>query len=130
IVGGTFQATANLSTDRVITPVGAGGNVDTVANSLTFSSALTGSGTLTKIGTGTLSLTASGAPAYSGAININAGTVAVPRTATQGTGDNLCSLGTGTTTASSTTAGVGTLQLGTAGQSFLVNTNGGSSGTT
>jgi autotransporter-associated beta strand protein len=71
--GTTLQAAANgLSLANAMTLNGTS-TVDTQANALTLSGNIVGSGGLTKIGAGTLTL--SGPSTYTGATNVNAGTL-------------------------------------------------------
>jgi autotransporter-associated beta strand protein len=71
--GGTLQTTAGITSARTVTLNAPGGTIDTGANTDTFSGPISGPGGLSKIGAGTLIL--SGTSSYSGATNINAGTV-------------------------------------------------------
>ena len=72
--GGTLQfAGANISSALPITLQAAGGTFDTNDNNATLSGTISGPGSLTKIGLGTLTL--AGSSAYTGATNVNAGTL-------------------------------------------------------
>jgi len=74
--GGTLNttATATLNANRGITLAGGGGTIDTNASTtLTYNGIAGGSGTLAKAGSGILEL--GGANTYTGATNINAGTL-------------------------------------------------------
>lgn len=80
--GGTLRALSNstnflsgFGVGDVVLNAG-GGTIDTNSFNVTSQSALTGGGALTKIGTGTLSL-GSNANSYTGATNVNGGTLAI-----------------------------------------------------
>jgi YVTN family beta-propeller protein/autotransporter-associated beta strand protein len=72
--GGTLQiAGANIASALPVTLQSQGGTIDTNGNNATLSGAISGPGSLTKIGAGTLTL--SGSSTYTGATNVNAGTL-------------------------------------------------------
>jgi outer membrane autotransporter protein len=134
--GTTLQAAANVSLANAIVLTGTD-TVDTQANALTLSGAITGTGGLTKIGSGTLTLTNTNT--YAGATAINAGTLVLNGSivggATVASGATL--MGTGTvgggltvsgTVAPGTTTTIGTLNVTgafvqNAGSTYSVNVN-------
>jgi autotransporter-associated beta strand protein len=71
--GGTLQYLAGFSSNRGVTLNAGGGTFDTNGNNATLSGNITGTGGLTKIGAGTLTL--AGPSTYTGATNVNAGTL-------------------------------------------------------
>jgi autotransporter-associated beta strand protein len=72
--GGTLQiAGANIASALPITLQSQGGTIDTNGNNATLSGTIGGPGSLTKIGAGTLTL--SGISTYTGATNVNVGTL-------------------------------------------------------
>ena len=72
--GGTLQiAGANIASALPITLQAQGGTFDTNGNNATLSGTISGPGGLTKIGLGTLTL--SGRSTYTGATNVNVGTL-------------------------------------------------------
>jgi outer membrane autotransporter protein len=82
--GTTLRAAANnLALSNEITLTGAD-TIDAQANAFTLSGAISGTGSLTKIGAGAVTLT--GANAYSGGTQLDAGTLAVGNSAALGTG--------------------------------------------
>jgi autotransporter-associated beta strand protein len=89
--GGTVGAFSNWSSTKPMTIIGTGGNVifDTLdsvdsvtARTISLTGALSGAGGLTKTGAGNLVIT--GANTYTGATNINAGTLQVGNAGTSG----------------------------------------------
>ncbi|HEY4374348.1 MAG TPA: autotransporter-associated beta strand repeat-containing protein, partial [Burkholderiales bacterium] len=83
--GGTLQTTAALNSAKAITMTSAGA-IDTGTFTDAFSGAVSGSGTLTKLGSaGTLTLSGNNS-GYSGAINLNAGTLQAGSGSAFGTG--------------------------------------------
>jgi autotransporter-associated beta strand protein len=78
MTGGTLKPTAAITSARPLTigvpnAPGGSGTIDTTGGSLTFTGSVAGGGSLTKAGAGTLTL--NGLP--SGALTVNAGTVAI-----------------------------------------------------
>jgi autotransporter-associated beta strand protein len=71
--GGTLQFLSGFTTNRGITLNAGGGIFDTNGNNATLAGNIVGTGGLTKIGAGTLTL--SGPSTYTGATNVNAGTL-------------------------------------------------------
>jgi outer membrane autotransporter protein len=72
--GGTLQfAGANIASALPITLQSQGGTIDTNGNNATLSGTISGPGSLTKIGAGILTL--SGSSTYTGATNVNVGTL-------------------------------------------------------
>jgi autotransporter-associated beta strand protein len=71
--GGTLQFLSGFTTNRGITLNAGGGTFDTNGNNGTLAGNIVGTGGLTKIGAGTLTL--SGPSTYTGATNVNAGTL-------------------------------------------------------
>ena len=72
--GGTLQiAGANITSSLPVTLQCQGGTIDTNGNNATLSGTIGGPGSLTKIGLGILTL--SGSSTYTGATNVNAGTL-------------------------------------------------------
>jgi YVTN family beta-propeller protein/autotransporter-associated beta strand protein len=72
--GGTLQiAGANIASALPITLQSQGGTIDTNGNNATLSGTISGPGSLTKTGLGILTL--SGSSTYTGATNVNAGTL-------------------------------------------------------
>ncbi|MDP1962702.1 MAG: autotransporter-associated beta strand repeat-containing protein, partial [Reyranella sp.] len=71
--GGALTALASFSSARLVTLGAGGGTIDTQANTLTLTTALSGAGGLTKEGAGILIL--SGANSHAGGTMINAGTL-------------------------------------------------------
>lgn len=70
-----FGNAFNLATSRTLTLAAGGGTLDTQANNTTITQGIGGAGALTKLGTGRLTL--NGASTYTGATNLNAGTLVV-----------------------------------------------------
>ncbi|HVE44129.1 MAG TPA: autotransporter-associated beta strand repeat-containing protein, partial [Gammaproteobacteria bacterium] len=113
--GGTLQntATLTLNANRGIALNASGGTLSTnSATTLTYNGIIAGAGALTKAGTGTLTLGAS-TNTYSGATNINAGTLSIDSDARLGTAP-------GTPTADQLTFNGGTLLITV---SFILNAN-------
>ncbi|MBR1216634.1 autotransporter domain-containing protein [Bradyrhizobium sp. U87765 SZCCT0131] len=75
--GGTLQLTTNFWTNRDIVLNAAGATVDTMANNVALSGAISGDGGLTKIGTGTLTL--DGVSTYTGPTSVMAGLLVAGR---------------------------------------------------
>lgn len=71
--GGTLRFLAGFTTSRIITLNSGGGSFDTNGNDATLAGDIAGAGGLTKTGLGILSL--SGAGSYTGATNVDAGTL-------------------------------------------------------
>jgi autotransporter-associated beta strand protein/T5SS/PEP-CTERM-associated repeat protein len=71
--GGTLQLLGNVTSARSVTLNGPGGTIDTNGNNGTLSGNIGGAGGLTKVGAGTLALW--GASSYTGATNVNGGTL-------------------------------------------------------
>jgi outer membrane autotransporter protein len=95
--GGTLQATATFSSNRLMNITSNNGNIDvTGTNTLTLGGVISGSGALTKTDTGTLVLT--GNNSYAGTTTIAAGILQVGVGGTSGT------LGTGATVDNGTLA--------------------------
>jgi autotransporter-associated beta strand protein len=111
--GGTLQYTgATASTNRNFT-INAGkvATLDVTTNNLTLSGASTATnGALTKTGAGTLTLT--GANLYSGATNVNQGTLLVNNTGGSGTGTSNVSVANGTLGGSGSITGTVTIGNG------------------
>jgi fibronectin-binding autotransporter adhesin len=80
---GTLQNTAAFSSARAVTLNAGGGTFDTAAD-LTWTGLIGGAGALTKTGAGTLVLSANNG--YTGATNVNAGTLRVNGTQSTATG--------------------------------------------
>lgn len=89
--GGTLETTAGftLNASRAVTVNGGGGTFQTDgASNLIYNGALTGIGTITKTGTGTFTTGGTGANTNTGALNINAGTWEITKTANVSAIDN------------------------------------------
>jgi uncharacterized protein with beta-barrel porin domain len=71
--GGTLQFLSGFTTNRTVTLNAGGGTFDTNGNNASLGGAIGGAGSLSKIGTGILTL--SGTSSYTGATNVNAGTL-------------------------------------------------------
>jgi len=97
---GTLQNTGAFTSARAATLNAGGGTFDTVAD-LTWNGLIGGSGSLTKTGTGTLILTANNG--YTGATNVNAGTLRV--NGDQSTATGLTTIASGATLGGSGTIG-------------------------
>lgn len=92
---GTLTTTGQINLGSNTLTVGGSGNT-------TLSGTLTNSGSLTKTGTGTLSLSGTGANSFGGALNVNAGTVALAKTAgTHAVAGSALNIGDGAGAASS-----------------------------
>jgi len=92
---GTLTATGQINVGSSTLTVGGAGNT-------TLSGTLTNSGSLTKTGSGTLTLSGTGANSFGGALNINAGTVALAKTAgTHAVAGSALNIGDGSGAASS-----------------------------
>jgi autotransporter-associated beta strand protein/T5SS/PEP-CTERM-associated repeat protein len=111
--GGTLRATGNNTGFTTGFSAGdlqisAGGAViDTQAHAIAFSAVLQGSGDLTKTGSGTLTL--SGANTYTGATNLNAGTLNLTGSIAD---SSLTTVGSGATLTGTGTLGALTVQTG------------------
>ena len=113
--GGTLGNVAGTNSFAGAVTLGSTSSVDSTAGTtLALTGVISGTGSLTKSGTGTLILNA--ANNYTGATNINAGTVKV--TANNGLG----SAAGGTTAGGTTVAGGATLALDGSGGDFTYNT--------
>ena len=92
--GGTLQYLSSFDLARSITLNSGGGTFDTNSYSSTLSGNITGPGSLTKTGGGTLML--SGGNTYSGATNVNAGTLQAGATNTLSASSAFTVLASGT----------------------------------
>lgn len=91
INGGTLASTANFTLDanRGLTVSSGGGTINTSpGTTLTYNGLVTGHGTLNKDGTGTFITGGNTFNSHTGAVNINAGTFEVAKTAYVGSIDN------------------------------------------
>jgi autotransporter-associated beta strand protein/T5SS/PEP-CTERM-associated repeat protein len=71
--GGTLQFLSGFTTNRAVTLNAGGGTFDTNGNNATLGGMISGNGAFTKIGAGVLTL--AGPSSYTGATNVNAGTL-------------------------------------------------------
>jgi len=109
-VFGSIVASASFTTARTVSLLGPGGTIDiTTGNALTVSGVVSGSGQLVKAGPGTLVLT--GNNTYTGATNVNAGTLTIGQSSRTSSALNVANSATAALTAR--TSGVKTLQVGT-----------------
>ncbi|NBX65852.1 MAG: hypothetical protein EBQ96_02535 [Proteobacteria bacterium] len=92
--GATLEYSAGFATTRATTLGAGNGTINTNANNVTMSGAVSGAGALTKSGAGTLTL--SGTNTYSGGTTVSGGTVAVGTDSSLGNTSGALTLNSGT----------------------------------